>query len=202
MTIHVLHAGDGYTYLTRSVAAHDAKLKPGESLTSYYVVTGAAGCTPITPGAPGCGGACGAGTFCSTASACVGLAQTNLCENTKLYVINGQLPPEIVFYDQYRDAEWAASIAQKVGTQCGLTPQTVSQATAGVLDACTDAPLYTNGSTIVLVGGTFGQRHAVLVELARVSENDAGPITDDELSFVGAEVFAMYDHEEADHGLK
>lgn len=44
------------------------------------------------------------------------------------------------------------------------------------------------------------ERHAVLVELARITEGEAGPITDDELSFAGAEVFAMYDREEAEHG--
>lgn len=40
MTIHVLHAGDGYVYLTRSVAAGDRKLGANESLASYYVGQG------------------------------------------------------------------------------------------------------------------------------------------------------------------
>jgi conjugative relaxase-like TrwC/TraI family protein len=40
MTIHVLHAGNGYTYLTRSVAAHDARLGRSESLADYYVAKG------------------------------------------------------------------------------------------------------------------------------------------------------------------
>lgn len=44
------------------------------------------------------------------------------------------------------------------------------------------------------------ERHTVLVELARITEGDAGPITGDELSFAGAEVFAMYDREEAENG--
>lgn len=44
------------------------------------------------------------------------------------------------------------------------------------------------------------ERRAVLVELARIAENDAGPITEDELSLAGAEVFAMYDREEAGNG--
>lgn len=40
MTIHVLHAGDGYTYLTRSVASGDEALKAGTSLTDYYLMNG------------------------------------------------------------------------------------------------------------------------------------------------------------------
>ena len=34
MTIHVLHAGDGYLYLIRSVAVHDGRLAPGSSLAA------------------------------------------------------------------------------------------------------------------------------------------------------------------------
>ncbi len=41
------------------------------------------------------------------------------------------------------------------------------------------------------------ERHAVLVELARISEEDAGAITDEELTFAGEQLFAMYDAEEA-----
>ena len=41
------------------------------------------------------------------------------------------------------------------------------------------------------------ERHAVLVELARISEEDAGAISDEELTFAGAQLFAMYDAEEA-----
>lgn len=44
------------------------------------------------------------------------------------------------------------------------------------------------------------ERHDVLVELARISENDAGDLTDDELALAGERVFAMYDAEEAEHG--
>ena len=40
MTVHVLHAGNGYTYLTRSVAACDARLGKSESLADYYVAQG------------------------------------------------------------------------------------------------------------------------------------------------------------------
>lgn len=40
MTIHVLHAGDGYTYLTRSVAAHDETLPASTSLADYYTAKG------------------------------------------------------------------------------------------------------------------------------------------------------------------
>lgn len=44
------------------------------------------------------------------------------------------------------------------------------------------------------------ERRAVLIELARISEVDAGPLTDDELTHAGEQVFAMYDAEEAEHG--
>ncbi len=37
------------------------------------------------------------------------------------------------------------------------------------------------------------ERHAVLLELARISEDEAGGITDDELEFAGDQVFSMYD---------
>ena len=40
MTVHVLHAGDGYLYLIRQVAAHDARLAAGASLAAYYTATG------------------------------------------------------------------------------------------------------------------------------------------------------------------
>jgi conjugative relaxase-like TrwC/TraI family protein len=40
MTVHVLHAGDGYTYLTRQVAAGDETRTRGESLSDYYVADG------------------------------------------------------------------------------------------------------------------------------------------------------------------
>ena len=40
MTVHVLHAGDGYLYLIRSVAAHDGHLAPGASLAAYYTASG------------------------------------------------------------------------------------------------------------------------------------------------------------------
>lgn len=40
MTMHVLHSGSGYTYLTDSVATGDRKLGNGESLTNYYTESG------------------------------------------------------------------------------------------------------------------------------------------------------------------
>jgi len=40
MTVHVLHAGDGYTYLTRQVAAGDHSVRRGEDLTDYYTAEG------------------------------------------------------------------------------------------------------------------------------------------------------------------
>jgi len=40
MTIHVLHAGDGYTYLTDQVASNDQERQPGQELTDYYSAEG------------------------------------------------------------------------------------------------------------------------------------------------------------------
>ena len=40
MTVHVLHAGDGYTYLTRQVASGDHQPLRGEALSDYYTADG------------------------------------------------------------------------------------------------------------------------------------------------------------------
>ena len=40
MTLHVLHAGDGYTYLTRQVASGDGRRLRGDALTDYYTAAG------------------------------------------------------------------------------------------------------------------------------------------------------------------
>jgi hypothetical protein len=40
MTLHKLHAGDGYTYLTRQVAAGDERRSAGQELADYYTATG------------------------------------------------------------------------------------------------------------------------------------------------------------------
>src|SRR5215203_3157666 len=42
MTLHKLTAGDGYTYLTRQVAAHDATTRRSGSLGDYYSEKGEA----------------------------------------------------------------------------------------------------------------------------------------------------------------
>lgn len=41
MTVHVLHAGDGYSYLTNQVAAGDNQVRRSEDLTDYYTAEGA-----------------------------------------------------------------------------------------------------------------------------------------------------------------
>lgn len=40
MTVHVLHAGDGYTYLTNQVASGDVQRERGQSLSDYYMQNG------------------------------------------------------------------------------------------------------------------------------------------------------------------
>jgi len=44
------------------------------------------------------------------------------------------------------------------------------------------------------------EQYAVFLELARISEANAGPVSDEELSAAGEAIFAMYDAEEAGHG--
>jgi hypothetical protein len=44
------------------------------------------------------------------------------------------------------------------------------------------------------------ERYAVMVELAGISEADAGGVSDDELAIAGAEIFSMYDAEEGASG--
>jgi hypothetical protein len=44
------------------------------------------------------------------------------------------------------------------------------------------------------------QRYAVIVELARISEADAGPLSDDDLVAAGDALFRLYDDEEAMDG--
>ena len=46
----------------------------------------------------------------------------------------------------------------------------------------------------------IAERHAVLLELARISQSDAGDLTDIELTLAGEQVFAMYDAEETERG--
>ena len=41
------------------------------------------------------------------------------------------------------------------------------------------------------------ERHAVLLEFARISEGDAGEISFEEFTIAGAKVFSIYDAEEA-----
>lgn len=60
----------------------------------------------------------------------------------------------------------------------------MSEAALNLIDAFTALPVT--------------ERHAVLLELARISEDDAGDINNDELSFAGEQIFAIYDAEDAD----
>jgi len=53
MTVHVLHAGEGYTYLTRQVAIGDHQRLRGEALADYYTADGSApGCWVAVGGSP------------------------------------------------------------------------------------------------------------------------------------------------------
>lgn len=129
---------------------------------SYYVVVNGYQCTPAVSAVTCAGVSCGEAAFCSTAGTCAPVAQANLCENQALYVINGELPADLVNISPEQTANGlnAASIAQAIASRCGLAPVTVNQADQGVLDPCNDAPLLAGGTTILLVGGTFSQRLA------------------------------------------
>ncbi|HET9450689.1 MAG TPA: hypothetical protein VFO83_07410, partial [Aggregicoccus sp.] len=110
----------------------------------------------------GCGVACAADSFCAAGAAgtaCKALATATLCENARLYVLRGQLPDlEVVTPEQLADGASADRIASAIAQECGLSPTSVHEAAQGVLDACTDAPLYWSGSTVLMVGGGFSQR--------------------------------------------
>lgn len=120
-----------------------------------------------------CGNDCGASGFCAAGGRCVALSASTLCENSTMYVLQGEISPDLKYVspEQTRDGIFAATVAEAVGAHCGITPVTVSQAAPGILDACTDAPLLRGGSTILLVGGGFGQR------LARYLEQTGSPVT-------------------------
>lgn len=108
-----------------------------------------------------CGVTCSADQFCSSSSTCASSLTTKLCENSNLVVIQGELPKDaIVAYEQTTDGKYAAEIAGVIKAECGLTVQTVSQATLGVLDPCTNAPVIGGGKTLLVVGGDYGQRVA------------------------------------------
>jgi hypothetical protein len=145
-----------------------------ESTTfSYYAVVQGVTCKPQPAKTTSSCGKCAAGTFCSSAGTCVALATSKLCENKSLYVINGQLPADLVWIDEKQTTDPASAqlIATTLASACSQTPTTVSQATTGILDPCNDAPLLGEGTTFLLVGGSFGQR------LARYLDGGPAPIT-------------------------
>ncbi|HZZ84799.1 MAG TPA: hypothetical protein VFE30_09700 [Anaeromyxobacteraceae bacterium] len=113
-----------------------------------------------------CGNDCGSTGFCAAGGHCVPLATATICENPSTYVMQGALPPlSIVDPKQTLDGIMETNLAAALAGQCStlgapLTITTVNQAQTGILDPCTGAPLITAGNTILLVGGSWGQRLA------------------------------------------
>lgn len=129
---------------------------------SYYTVTTGPTCTPSSTGIPDtrCATACPATHFCTSAGTCAPLLQASLCENANIKVINGQIPStiKVVSTEQTRDTALANQLATAFQSRCGVTPAVLSQATAGLLDPCNDAPLVGSGNTLIVTGGAFSQR--------------------------------------------
>lgn len=133
--------------------------------TSACTCCGTASCVDVRTSPKHCGACgndCGANAYCDSHASCTAVAASRLCDNAKLLVIHGELPPlTVVSPEQTTDGVSAAAIANAIARRCGnVSITTSSQAAAGVLDPCTDAPLQTGGTTDVIVGGGFGQRVA------------------------------------------
>lgn len=132
---------------------------------------GSAVCVSVATDVANCGGcgiACDAQSFCSSASTCVTASPRALCANRQLYVVQGQLPDLTVTNpEQTTDGLYAAQLASQIAAFCpGLNVMTISQAADGLLDPCTDAPLVGGGVTLLVTGGSFAQRVAGYLDQA------------------------------------
>ncbi|NMO14262.1 hypothetical protein HPC49_17650 [Pyxidicoccus fallax] len=138
---------------------------------SYYVVTDGFACEPQQTPANACGSACGGDEYCASDARCRRMLPSELCGNTSLYVMHGELPDlSGVAPADTEDARSGNLIAEALGTWCGVTPTPLNQAEKGILDACTDAPLLGSGNTLVLAGSGYAQR------LGRFVVQDASPL--------------------------
>ena len=100
------------------------------------------------------------------------LAKSTLCENRTVVGVLGELSDSLGNRScQTPDTASSAALAAGLSAACGLTAVTALQSQAGVLDACTDAPLAGSGTTIALVGGHVTQR------LARYLEREQSPVS-------------------------
>ncbi len=130
---------------------------------SYYVVTTGTVCEFEDAPAAACNGvSCDAQSFCSSASTCQPIGPRSLCANHDLYVVQGQIPDLTVTNpEQTTDGLYAAQLATQISMACpGINVKTISQASEGLLNPCTDAPLVGNGITLLVTGGSFSQRLA------------------------------------------
>jgi hypothetical protein len=126
---------------------------------------GGASCVSVKTDIKNCGGcgiACDAQSFCSSASTCQPIGPRSLCGNGQLYVVQGQIPDLTVTNpEQTTDGLYAAEVANQISGFCpGINVQTVNQAADGLLNPCTDAPLVGGGVTLLVTGGSFAQRVA------------------------------------------
>jgi len=69
--------------------------------------------------------------------------------------------------------------------------------------SCEDQPMSDAAVELIQTFSALSRsdQYAVLLELARISEANAGSLSDEELTAAGESVFAMYDAEEAGHGV-
>lgn len=134
---------------------------------SYYAIIPSQ-CTEspvtVTCDACQCCGTCAEGSFCRGASSCATAAQARACDNQSVLVITGELP-DLTVSSPGADGPAAQAVADALVSACAaaqpavtLTSTTLSQATSGVLDPCTDGLLKCGGTTVVLVGGSYAQR--------------------------------------------
>lgn len=130
---------------------------------SYYVVTTGTVCKFDEQPVATCNGtSCDLQSFCSSSSTCVPVGPRSLCANQQLYVLQGQIPDLTVTNpEQTTDGLYAAQLASQIASACpGIEVQTISQASEGLLNPCTDAPLVGGGITMLVTGGSFSQRLA------------------------------------------
>ncbi len=144
MTLHKLHAGDGYTYLTRQVAAGDERRSPGQQLTDYYLASG----NPP-------------GRWMGAGAADLGIAGTVREDQMRSLFGRGLHP----------DAEQIVALEQAAGTPTG-TAAPGREAGPGV--PAVPAPPTACGAGRGAAGGVRGRARACAVADGAVEDRGAG----------------------------
>lgn len=152
----------GFSYYVVTDSGQCTLVDGSAACTSACTCCGTSRCVSLDTGANcgACGNSCGKDRYCAAGGQCLPTSNNNLCKNTSLYVMRGEIP-DLSVPNPLPDPDGVqgALIAQAIADRCRITPVTLSQATPGVLDPCTDAPLFAKaGSTVVLAGGVYAQR--------------------------------------------